>query len=70
MHCIFSEKLVYKRERCNHPLLSVSVRVSLEEKRMSVLALAPTLTLFSAPQAGLEPATHGLTVRCSNQLSY
>jgi len=23
-----------------------------------------------APQAGLEPATHGLTVRCSNQLSY
>ena len=28
---------------------SVRVRVSLEEKRMSVLALAPTLTLFSAP---------------------
>ena len=23
-----------------------------------------------APPAGLEPATHGLTVHCSNQLSY
>jgi len=47
--CIFSEKLVYKRKGCNHPRMCVSVSVGFEEKRMSVLALAHTLTLFSAP---------------------
>ena len=26
--------------------------------------------VFFAPVPGLEPGTHGLTVRCSNQLSY
>jgi hypothetical protein len=36
----------------------VSVRVSLEEKRMSVFALALTLTLFYAPQAGDELFPH------------
>ena len=28
------------------------------------------LSVSDAPVPGLEPGTHGLTVRCSNQLSY
>ena len=28
------------------------------------------LSIFTAPQVGLEPTTYGLTVRRSNQLSY
>ena len=29
-----------------------------------------TIEGFIAPVPGLEPGTHGLTVHCSNQLSY
>jgi hypothetical protein len=37
--------------------LNQHVVVGFEENRTSVLALALTLALFYAPQAGLEPAT-------------
>ena len=49
---------------------SVSARVRFVENRTRVFAPALTLALFSAPQVRLELTTHGLTVRCSNQLSY
>ena len=53
---------------------SVSVRAGARkterECSFGLLALTLTLALFFAPQVRLELTTHGLTVRCSNQLSY
>ena len=75
LSCIFSEKLVLEKGRVATMSFTEPVQVlfkiakelqKAKNKKEVELNLLSTL----APQAGLEPATHGLTVRCSNQLSY
>ena len=73
--CIFSEKLVFEKGRVattpfTEPIQALFkiAKVLQEGKNKKEVKINLLSTL--APQAGLEPATHGLTVRCSNQLSY
>jgi hypothetical protein len=73
--CIISEKPVFEKGRVATTPFTQPIQVLFKIAKVlqgykNKKEVENDLLSTLAPQAGLEPATHGLTVRCSNQLSY
>jgi hypothetical protein len=73
--CIFSEKLVLEKGRVATTPFTVPIQVLFKITKVlqgskNKKEVENNLLSTLAPQVRLELTTHGLTVRCSNQLSY
>ena len=73
--CIFSEKLVLEKGRVATTPFTIPVQVLFKITKVlqgskNKKEVENNLLSTLAPQVRLELTTHGLTVRCSNQLSY
>jgi hypothetical protein len=73
--CIFSEKLVFEKGRVatipyTEPIQVLFKITKVLQGSKNKKEVENNLLSTLAPQVRLELTTHGLTVRCSNQLSY
>ena len=73
--CIFSEKLVFEKGRVATTPFTEPIQVLFKIAKVlqgckNKKEVENNLLSTLAPQVRLELTTHGLTVRCSNQLSY
>ena len=73
--CIFSEKLVFEKGKDATIPFTEPIQVLFKIARVlqgskNKKEVENDLLSTLAPQVRLELTTHGLTVRCSNQLSY